>query len=122
MPSVALQLDPRELATDKAAAASVNFCSLWPTAKPILQQLATVISSSLVKFAINTVISAGDAYCGSSPSTRLAQFGITPPPNMPIATEEFLSTLSDQELQTLARIQQQAQQYPVPADFGNYVL
>lgn len=122
MPAIALQLDPRELAADKAAVSQINFCALWPTAKPILQQLAAVISSTIVKFAITTVISAGDAYCGSSSPSRLSQFGVTVPANTPGATLEFLSSLSDQELLTLGRIQQQAQAHPMPMDFGNYVL
>ena len=70
MTSVTAQLDTRELALDKQAASAINFCSLWPTAKPILQQLSSVISSSMVKFAITTVIAAGDAYCPSAPITK----------------------------------------------------
>jgi len=61
-----IPLDPCELARDKRAVAAINFCSLWPTAKPILQQLQNAISSPFVKGAIGIVLTAGDAYCGSN--------------------------------------------------------
>ncbi len=120
MTTVLMSLDPKELSSDTAAASGINFCSMWPTAKPILQQLAGVISSTMVKFAINTVISAGDAYCSSG--SRLEKFGITLPPSAPAATSQFLSGLSDQELQTLGGIVQQAQKTPVGTDVGTYVF
>ena len=121
MTSVHYAFDQNELAADRTAVANINFCSLWPTAKPILQQLASVISSSLVKFAINTVISAGDSYC-SSGGNRLERFGISPPPKTPPATVAFLSNLSDNELHTLSAIVQQAKGTPVADDIGNNFL
>lgn len=76
MTHFSVQIDPREIAADKEAVAAINFCSLWPTALPILQQLAAVISSSIVKFAINTVISAGNAYCGKAAASHLTKEGV----------------------------------------------
>ena len=55
-----------EFTADKAAVSATNFCTLWPAGKAALQALSGVVSNALVKFAINTVISAGDAYCGGS--------------------------------------------------------
>jgi hypothetical protein len=80
-----------------------------------------VISSTIVKFAINTVISAGDAYC-SSGGNRLERYGIAVPPKAPAAATEFLANLSDQELQTLSSIQQQAKGTPIADDVGTYVF
>lgn len=122
MNPVSLPLDARELAADKAAVAQINFCALWPTAKPILTQLASVVSSTMVKLAINTVIVAGDAYCGSSTS-RLSKLGLTVPPNAPPGTEAFLNGLSNAELETLASIQRQARSIPNSEnDVGTYVF
>lgn len=53
-----------ELAADKAAVASTSFCTLWPAGRQALVALTSVVNSTLVKFAINTVLAAGDAYCG----------------------------------------------------------
>jgi hypothetical protein len=109
MSTITFELDQRELAADKVAVAQINFCSVWPTAKPILQQLLTVVSSTIVKFAINTVIAAGNAYCGSSSGAdRLARFGLSVPANAPPGAEAFLLQLSDAELTTLASVQRQA--------------
>lgn len=61
-------LDSKSLAefqADSAAVAGTNFCSLWPAGKSALQALEGVVSSSIVRFAVSTVIAAGDAYCGS---------------------------------------------------------
>jgi hypothetical protein len=54
-----------EFQADSAAVSATNFCSLWPAGKSALQALQGVVSSSVVRFAISTVIAAGDAYCGS---------------------------------------------------------
>jgi hypothetical protein len=44
------------------AAAGATFCSLWPTAKAVLQALQGVVGG-WIKIAIGIVIAAGDAAC-----------------------------------------------------------
>ena len=54
-----------EFAADRAAVAATNFCSLWPAGKQVLTTLAAAVKSAMIKGAINVVIGAGDAYCGT---------------------------------------------------------
>ena len=120
MTNVTFTLDAEETARDKVAVAGINFCSLWPTAKPVLQQLATIISSGIVKFAISTVITAGDAYCGPA-ADRLTSSGLQIPADISSETRAFIEGLSDVELTALAGIQKQ-QNLPVLKDFGGTVF
>ena len=96
---------------DKAAVTAVNFCSLWPTAKPILQQLATVVKKPLVKVAIRTVIAAGDAYCGSTVSItstgteRLIKAGLQGLDHLSDDQIRALESMSDSELRALGKYQ-----------------
>lgn len=96
---------------DRAAVATINFCSVWPTAKPILQQLASVVKNSLVKIAIRTVIGAGDAYCGSASSLtskateRLSRAGLKGLDHLSDEQIEALEGMSDSELKALVKYQ-----------------
>lgn len=96
---------------DRAAVAAIDFCSLWPTAKPILQQLAAVVKNPLVKIAIRTVIGAGDAYCGSAATLaskateRLVKAGLKGLDHLSDEQIEALEGMSDSELKTLAKYQ-----------------
>lgn len=110
---------------DKAAAASINFCSLWGTAKPILEQLSTVITNFFVKAAIKTVIAAGDAYCGtgvslSAPSTlRLANAGLKGLDNLSSDQIEALEGMSDADLAAIAKYQSEIDAKQISADVGS---
>ncbi|MEY4256901.1 MAG: hypothetical protein RLZZ141_2128 [Pseudomonadota bacterium] len=96
---------------DRAAVATINFCSVWPPVKPILQQLASVVKNPLVKIAIRTVIGAGDAYCGATkavtnPATeRLMKLGLQGLDYLSDDQITALEGMSDADLSTLVQCQ-----------------
>ena len=110
---------------DKAAVAAVNFCSLWPTAKPILQQLATVVKNPLVKIAIRTVIAAGDAYCGSAvtltnpASERLLKAGLKGLDYLSDDQITALEGMSDADLAAIAKYQSAVDANQLGEDVGS---
>ncbi len=113
-----------EFEADKAAVADAGFCSLWPTAVPILTTLAGLISNPIAKFAIKTVIAAGNTYCDSSVSLtsqateRLSKAGLEGFDNLSPAQLDALEGMSDSELHTLAKYQKAVNGVP-PQDFGH---
>lgn len=66
MVEIAATIASSEFEADRQAVAAVNFCSLWPAARPALQGLLGVVTNTFVKMAVSTVLAAGDAYCGTS--------------------------------------------------------
>ena len=70
--SITVAIPHSEFAVDTAAVSAINFCGLWASARPALVALQAIVSSSLVKFAITTVLAAGDAYCGAPKTTSKA--------------------------------------------------
>jgi hypothetical protein len=113
-----------EFEADKAAVADAGFCSLWPTAVPILTTLAGLIRNPIAKIAIRTVIAAGNAYCGLSVSLtsqateRLSLAGLKGLDNLSPAQLDALEGMSDSELHTLAKYQK-AVNGATPQDFGH---
>ncbi len=117
-----------EFQADRAAVGASSFCSLWSTAKPILQQLATLISNPLAKIAISTVIGAGDAYCSSSDSVsspvtqRLSAAGLQGLDKLSPNQIAALGGLSDSELGTFTKLQGTLQRITPMTDVGTYVF
>jgi hypothetical protein len=95
-------------ATSANAVQGMSFCSVWPMAKGILSGVLPSVSNPTLKTAINALIAAADAVCSSSASAsaseRLARFGLVASPDK----VEFLSSLTDEELEVLAAVQRTA--------------
>ena len=58
----------------KVLTAQNRFCQIWPTVKEGLQLLANAVNNAVVKFAINTLITAADGIfnstCGQQSQTQ----------------------------------------------------
>jgi len=54
-------MNAKEISLHGTSNDHVNFCKLWPAAKPGLEALVLIIKNPIVKGAINLIINAGDS-------------------------------------------------------------